>query len=84
MEEENITKKITMEETRRQLLKELEVLEKVNKTLDKIVTIMGEISDVCDEIKMAHPEIRKSAIAKCSEIQKKVRELYSIVSDTVY
>ncbi|CAJ31577.1 hypothetical protein AFV6_gp23 [Betalipothrixvirus pozzuoliense] len=84
MEEVNISKKVTMEETRKQLLKELEVLEKVNEILNNIDKIMAELGDICYSARELMPQVRKDLIGQCSEIQKKLYKLYDIISDTVY
>ncbi|CAJ31512.1 conserved hypothetical protein [Betalipothrixvirus acidiani] len=84
MEEVNISKKVTMEETRKQLLKELEVLEKVNEILDSVNKIMGEISDTCHMAIESMPQVRKDLIEQCSNVQKQLYKLYDIISDTVY
>ncbi|CAJ31635.1 hypothetical protein AFV7_gp16 [Betalipothrixvirus pezzuloense] len=84
MQEGNVTIKVTEEETRKRLEKELEKLEKVNEILDNVNKVMAELSDTCHMAIESMPSVRKELIEQCSNVQKQLYKLYDIISDTVY
>lgn len=50
MSEENITKRITEEETRKQLIKESEMIENTYETVKELIELWSHQDDVCIEI----------------------------------